>query len=271
MVGNINPYRKKKSKITKPTMLRRTPQQMEHDRVFISKYYTRGYSYRDITKLLNEHLVETNSGYVVTESTVYNEIRIILVDWKRQRFETIEDYIQIELRKLDKIETELWEAWENSKKGKKRVKIKGGQVDASEKDAVGGKLQNRVAETSAGDPKFLDLLLAVQEKRARLLGYDTPTKVQIQRPADVVPGEKVLWAEMPDNLVTDLASAIQDQLAKASASKMLDTAEGYVDFTQVPEEQSQKNQEQFMQNQEPEEEIEEHDESDEIESDGITF
>lgn len=236
MISNINPYRKKKSKVTKTTLLRRTPQQMESDRVFISKYYTRGYSYRDITKILNDELLKNESGYFLTEASVYNEIKIILMEWKRERFESIEEYIQIELRKLDKIEMELWEAWEMSKTGKRKVKIRGGELDtaAENASAKGGKIQNRVTESSAGDPKFLDLLLSVQEKRARLLGYDVPMRVDFGKPLEVAATD-VDWTLMPDDLVMKMADAIQNQKADFAKRKVIDSAEGYADFQAVEE------------------------------------
>jgi len=238
MISNINPYRKKKSKATKTTLLRRTPQQMESDRVFISKYYTRGYSYRDITKILNDELIKNDSGYVLTEASVYNEIKIILMEWKRERFESIEEYIQIELRKLDKIEMELWEAWEMSKTGKRKVKIRGGEMDTATENASakGGKIQNRVTESSAGDPKFLDLLLSVQEKRARLLGYDVPMRVAFDKPLEVAATD-VDWTLMPDDLVMKMADAIQNQKAEFAKKKVIDSAEGYSDFQTVEETQ----------------------------------
>ena len=234
MISNINPYRKKKSKSTKPTMLRRTPQQMEHDRSFIAKYYLRGYSYRDIAKIINEELIRLEAGYALTEASVYNDIKIIQIEWKRERFETIEEYMQMELRKLDKIETELWEAWEASKRGKRRVKYRGGEE--SEGEVTGGKLQNRVAETSAGDPKFLDLLLEVQNRRAKLLGYDIPVKPQFDKPLEVQNTGYVDFTKIPAGMLSQLADIIQDQNAVFEKSKVVDANEGYVDFVAVKEE-----------------------------------
>lgn len=236
MISNINPYRKKKSKYTKPTMLRRTPQQMEHDRSFISKYYLRGYSYRDIAKIINEELIKVEAGYALTEASVYNDIKIIQIEWKRERFESIEEYMQMELRKLDKIETELWDAWEASKQGKRRVKIRGGQLTGKESEAAGGTLQNRINESSAGDPKFLDLLLEVQNRRAKLLGYDIPVKPVFDKPIEVENTGYVDFSKLPVGMLAQLADAIQDQNAAFEKSKVVDTSEGYVDYIPVKDE-----------------------------------
>ena len=233
MISNINPYRKKKSKYTKPTMLRRTPQQMEHDRSFIAKYYLRGYSYRDIAKFINEELTKLEAGYALTEASVYNDIKIIQIEWKRERFETIEEYMQMELRKLDKIETELWEAWEASKRGKRRIKIRGGQLTDKDGEGAGGTLQNRIAESSAGDPKFLDLLLEVQNRRAKLLGYDIPVKPQFDKPVEVPNTGYVDFSKMPIGVLSQLADLIQDQNADFERRRTIDTSEGYVDYESV--------------------------------------
>lgn len=255
MISNINPYRKKKSKYTKPTMLRRTPQQMEHDRSFISKYYLRGYSYRDIAKIINEELIKIEAGYALTEASVYNDIKIIQIEWKRERFESIEEYMQMELRKLDKIETELWEAWEVSKRGKRRIKIRGGQLNNGEGD--GGTLQNRVAESSAGDPKFLDLLLEVQNRRAKLLGYDIPLKPQFDKPLEVPNTGYVDFNKLPIGMLAQLADAIQDQNADFEKSKVEDTSEGFVDYIPVKAE--------------PEPEVQCDSLEEEVDEDGIKF
>lgn len=254
MISNLNPYRKKKVKPIKATAIRRSLEQMEHDRVFITKFYVRGYSYREIAKLLNEELTKSEAGYVLTESAVYNDINIIQIEWKRERMETIEEYIQKELRKLEEIETQLWQAWEMSKMGKRKVKIRGGELDGTA-EGKGGKLQNRVAETSAGDPKFLDLLLNVQDKRAKLLGYDIPLRAIFDKPMEVAITD-VDWTLIPDDAITKMADAIQDQKADFAKRKTLPT-EGYSDYkVETPD---------------PKETEEEPEEVEEIESDGLTF
>lgn len=39
--------------------------------------------------------------------------------------------------------------------------------------------EETTTETSAGNPRFLDLLLNVQQRRAKMLGFDAPIKVEI--------------------------------------------------------------------------------------------
>lgn len=47
---------------------------------------------------------------------VYKDLKQLLINWKREHEENIDLYITKELSKLDKIEAELWDAWERSKK-----------------------------------------------------------------------------------------------------------------------------------------------------------
>lgn len=107
----------------------------------------------------------------------------MLIEWKRERMENIDDYVTQELRKLDKMEVELWEAWERSKTGKLREKnrhnAKPRKVleDGDNPEYYG--YEETTTETSAGNPRFLDLLLNVQQRRAKMLGFDAPIKVEI--------------------------------------------------------------------------------------------
>ena len=52
---------------------------------------------------------------------VYYDLQQCLIEWKRERLETIDEYVTQELRKLDKMEQQAWEAWEVSKTGKQRI------------------------------------------------------------------------------------------------------------------------------------------------------
>lgn len=154
---------------------------------------------------------------------VYYDLQQCLIEWKRERLETIDEYVTQELRKLDKMEVELWEAWERSKTGKLREKnrqnAKPRKVleDGDNPEYYG--YEETTTETSAGNPRFLDLLLNVQQRRAKMLGFDAPIKVEI-------PGiEKSINGDAPQYDVSaipeDLLFAVADKLQTAEYKKQL--------------------------------------------------
>lgn len=146
---------------------RRTPEQRENDLVFCTDLFLRGYSYRQIADLLNQRNAKMGLDYaIVPPMRVYKDLKQLLINWKREHEENIDLYITKELSKLDKIEAELWDAWERSKK---RIVSKIRQSG----------LKTERSETFAGNPRYLDLVLSVQQRRAKLLGLDAPIKVDL--------------------------------------------------------------------------------------------
>lgn len=190
---------------------KRTKEQIESDKVFCADLFVKGYAYREIAKRLNEYNRERGLDYEITYKTVYYDIDKVLQEWKKERFETVDNYIQLELKKLDKMEVELWQAWELSKTSKKKTKIVGGNIVNGE--ISGGVLDNRTLETTNGDPRYLDLLLKVQERRAKLLGYNAPVKVDVcntlppeENPANTTYDISVI----PDDVLVQIATQLQD-------------------------------------------------------------
>lgn len=146
---------------------RRTPEQRENDLVFCTDLFLKGYSYRQISDLLNKRNAKMGLDYaIVPPMRVYKDLKQLLINWKREHEENIDLYITKELSKLDKIEAELWDAWERSKK---RIVSKIRQTG----------LKTERSETFAGNPRYLDLVLSVQQRRAKLLGLDAPVKVDL--------------------------------------------------------------------------------------------
>ena len=92
-------------------MCKRTKDQREFDLAFCSNLFLRGYTYREISERLNEENARRGVGYTITKQMVYWDMQQLLIEWKRERMENIDDYVTQELRKLDKMEVELWEAW----------------------------------------------------------------------------------------------------------------------------------------------------------------
>lgn len=118
-------------------------------------------------------------------TTVSKHLKAIRDEWKQQAQEDIGEVIKHDLRKLDAIESEALEQWERSKKDGQKKVAEG--VSAAPKTGKAGKadddgasMPNKVKiETwgQCGDPRYLKIILDCQERRAKLLGMDKPTKV----------------------------------------------------------------------------------------------
>lgn len=179
---------------------RRTPEQRENDLVFCTDLFLRGYSYRQISDLLNQRNAKMGLDYaIVPPMRVYKDLKQLLINWKREHEENIDLYITKELSKLDKIEAELWDAWERSKK---RIVSKIRQSG----------LKNERSETFAGNPRYLDLVLSVQQRRAKLLGLDAPVKVDMPNVNVSVDssGPKYDISVIPNDMLFVIADKLQN-------------------------------------------------------------
>lgn len=179
---------------------RRTPEQRENDLVFCTDLFLKGYSYRQISDLLNKRNAKMGLDYaIVPPMRVYKDLKQLLINWKREHEENIDLYITKELSKLDKIEAELWDAWERSKK---RIVSKIRQSG----------LKTERSETFAGNPRYLDLVLSVQQRRAKLLGLDAPVKVDMPNVNVSVDssGPKYDISVIPDDMLFVIADKLQN-------------------------------------------------------------
>lgn len=136
---------------------------------------------------------------IVPPMRVYKDLKQLLINWKREHEENIDLYITKELSKLDKIEAELWDAWERSKK---RIVSKIRQSG----------LKTERSETFAGNPRYLDLVLSVQQRRAKLLGLDAPVKVDLPNVNVSVDssGPKYDISVIPNDMLFVIADKLQN-------------------------------------------------------------
>ena len=199
----------------KPKMCKRTREQIEFDRAFCADLFLRGYTYRDIADRLNADLEKRKLTYRLTMPMVYYDIQQMLIEWKRNQLESIDQYVTAELQKLDKMEVEAWNAWEISKQSKKKNKTKKGG-----NGLMGRQIMTEEAtETTSGNPRYLDLLLNIQQRRAKMLGFDAPIKIDIPGVNVSVTNENERFNA--DSIPDDLLFAVADKLQSAEYAKIL--------------------------------------------------
>ena len=141
----------------------RTKLQIEEDRKNIAELFIQSYSLQQIADEITK-----NRDYELSTSQICRDIKFVVNQWKTDTSAFIDERMESDLMKLEKIENEAWQAWDRSK-GKRTTKT---QSQTGEEITKTIKEENLI-----GDPKFLDVIRQVLQDRANLLGYMAPKKV----------------------------------------------------------------------------------------------
>lgn len=190
----------------------------------ISGLYKRGYSFREIRSEVMKRLdLETYSL-----ETVHKDISRLLEEWREQRIDKVEQVVQLELQRNDDIIKEAWQAWDKSKTDYERKSAKQqGLPTRTEDNSEGGISTTKIEQSKElviryGDPRYLDLILKVQERNAKLLGYDSPIKVDVYNtpPKDEAPASAEYdLSVLPPELLVEMAMRLQDSAFNKNQSK----------------------------------------------------
>lgn len=142
--------------------------------------------------------------YPVTYASVYRDIGKELKRWQKERTDMIDVQMDVDLKKIDRLEATYWDAWEQSCKAKVKTIAKERSIyDKKKKERIGDltaqEAQKHVTET-VGDKKWLEGVQWCIEQRAKLLQYSKNTP---QAPIDdaAVVGELVFVTRSRKNNV----------------------------------------------------------------------
>jgi transposase len=121
-------------------------------------------------------IAETAQHLGVGVATVSRDRAWLLKVWRNVVRGEITSMVGRELKKYEDQEAELWEAWENSKDPQLTRKIERmlGEPRGDDEDAEPGIILKETVQTKQRDPdpRYMDQILKIQERRARLLGLD---------------------------------------------------------------------------------------------------
>lgn len=197
-----------------PLLHKRTKEQKEHDVWLCMKLFNMGMPYRQIADRMNADIKSRGLDYTITYAQVHYDVKKKLIEWKKETLKDADEYVRLELKKLDTLENEAWNAWEASKKkksNKSRTSKKPNKVDAELNDPGYYGYTEVSEETTPGNPKFLDLLLNIQQRRARLLGYDSPLQYEnVTKPGDNAERPQYNVSLLPEDLLFKMVDALQD-------------------------------------------------------------
>lgn len=218
-MGNEKPIRR-------PKLCKRTKEQKDYDVKLAAKLFLRGYTYRDITSLLNKDIKDRGLDYKLDSTQVFKDIKKEMVEWKRESLESIDKYMDKELRKLDALEVEAWEGWEKSKQGKQRDKKRSSArpkkvLLEEEKTTDYFGYEEKTVEMSAGNPRFIEVILNIHQRRAKLLGLEAPIKVDIPGYSKDAETEKPKYDI--DAIPDDILYNVVDRLQSAEYQKVITT------------------------------------------------
>jgi len=145
----------------------------------------------------------------VDVATVCRHLKAIRGEWKQQAQADINEVIAQELQKLDELEAQALAEWERSKKDyQKKVAESGGRGGKKAKIETGGQ---------CGDPRYLQVILGIQDRRAKLLGTDKPQKVAPTNPDGTEPYKPMTDAEL-DARILELSKKLGPEAEQANGS-----------------------------------------------------
>lgn len=137
-------------------------------RAIVAELYLKGYYQSEIAQQVN-----------VTQQQISSDLKALRKQWKESAIRDYDAALDEELARINRRETEAWDAWERSKQQFKQRNIKGRSV---------GEAQTSVTEKSEriedrnGDPRYLNIVETCSKQRCELLGLN---KAPLEKPKEV--------------------------------------------------------------------------------------
>lgn len=177
---------------------KRDPFQRESDLVRTSELYLQGKTQAYIAKEMG-----------VSVAQISKDIATIVSRWQKQSIENIEQQRTVQLEKINRIEAEMWTAWENSKTG---------TTDTTKARSQRGQNTNNRVEvlekSSHGDISYMNIITWCITERNKILGIYAPKKIA---ETDVKGNDKV---SVRDEILSAIDS-IGQRLKKENEDKIV--------------------------------------------------
>jgi len=155
---------------------KRNPIEIQADDIIISDLYLKGYSYREIEKKFK---ADNSRKHTLSHTIIGKDMKRMLEAWRTERDDNIDEWVNAQLIKLDKLEQNYWTAWEKSLKAFTRTKTKTGHNSF-------GTIEETSMEDMLmlGEPRYLQGVERCIQKRCDLLGLDKPKEMIIRTNLD---------------------------------------------------------------------------------------
>lgn len=146
----------------------------ERDRAFIAERYCQGATLVRIAVELRDRFYPDKEPFNV--SNISRDIQIVVGRWQRAAIFTIDQYKAIEIQKINTLEQEYYDAWMRSKESRERTVTERLERGGDEDNLA--RIRARIAsEERDGNPNFLAGVQWCIDRRCKLLGLDTPAKI----------------------------------------------------------------------------------------------
>ena len=113
----------------------------------------------------------------VDQKTVSNDLKVLVKRWQESALMDVDAAKSEELARINRLELEYWEAWEESKLDKASTVAEMVTGKDTRTKAV------KRAEGQVGNPSFLAGIQWCIERRCKILGIDAPTKTALTDPS----------------------------------------------------------------------------------------
>ena len=136
----------------------------------------------------------------IGKNVVHKAIRKAREEWRAQRMARIDEAVDKQERVLDRIAAKAWQGWEASTEVAQEV-----ITEEGERDGKPFKTTRKRAVRRTGDARFLAVITQVEQRRAALLGLDSPKTIDVTsvvRPIEIevrTPDEVIAVSELLAN------------------------------------------------------------------------
>lgn len=135
----------------------------------VATKYLKGFGAYDIQR----HCLSL--GHTLSVKSVYNYINSLKKEWFENRMTAVDEVIAQQLAKIDNVEREAWDAWENSKKEKQKAFNKtifdGAEPKPGQKPKIKSNEASKTIEASEGNAEFLKVVQWCIDKRLEIIGF----------------------------------------------------------------------------------------------------
>lgn len=139
--------------------------------------------------LRGELMVNIGKELGVDTAQISRDLKALREEWRQSALVNMNEAKAKELAKIDNLEVEYWQAWENSKRNAEidvteqigtRAKSKPGEKDQAETSITPMRIKKyKRVEGQSGNPAFLAGIQWCINKRCEIFGLDAPKKAEI--------------------------------------------------------------------------------------------
>jgi hypothetical protein len=149
---------------------KRTPDEVLRDRAEITRLHMEGKTQNEIITALGEI-----RDYKLSVQTIARDLKAVRAEWLNTSIENYEKTALIELARLDREESEAWNAWERSKKPIIRRKT-GESAKGPIDERICDEYEDGTIAERDGNPAFLQRLESIRQRRCAILGFNSQQK-----------------------------------------------------------------------------------------------